>query len=95
MDTLEYRVEYLDNNFNIVQKPPIVWRNKTPYEVFRAQYSDRYSMTKNDPPPKSTRAGVDYLESYTVAPHRKENDQISQEEGGRTYATLVPLPEKR
>lgn len=95
MDTLEYRVEYEEDSLNIKYHSPVLWHGKTPQEVFRDQYSDRYALTPGAPPPKSTRSGVDYLPIYNVAPHKKENAAVAKEEHSRTYATLVPIPEKR
>jgi hypothetical protein len=102
MDTLEYRVEIRtdkDGNHTGYGRPPILWRGKSPQDVFREQYqaqSDRSYVLKPIKADRlSTRNDVHYCDQYRVEVHHREGKESRQQEGSFATATLIPLPERK
>lgn len=80
MDTLELNYEGRPN--------PVLWRNKTPQDVYRERYSECH-LEKVCTANKSIVKGVQECDAYFVKDKSEKNILLAP-----IKASLVPIPEK-
>lgn len=81
MDTMEL------NHDNLGKCEPVVWRNKSPQDLYRERYSECL-LEKPSTAPKSLSHQAQGCDLFLV----REKDEAKG--SGRIKAHLIPLPEK-
>lgn len=81
MDTLELNYE----NHGVA---PVLWRNKTPQDIYRERYSECV-LEKHRSATKSLTKGVQECDAYYVKDRSEKNIMTATNK-----AALIPIPEK-